>query len=374
MTTLTRLSVDGLRNLATQTINPHPGVNLILGDNGQGKTNLLEAIYLLAYQLSFRTGRTDPVIAWGRDEAVARGAVATAGGATTIALRLPRAGRRTVLVDDKPAAPGVTLAAAPVVLFAPNDLVTLRGAGVERRALLDRAIAVHWPDSVEIMRSYRRLLRQRNELLRRAREVTVSDAEHATWEAQLAAAAADLWAVRHRFVATWQEVAAPLFQQISAFCAPLAIRYTTGGEVDPADPAAAGASLRESLARRRPLDLRTLTTSVGPHRDEFSPWLGELECRSYASQGQLRAVAIALRMAQVELYRGHHGTTPILLLDELFAELDEGRSQRLAAAIAAAGGQVFIAAVAGERLDRWLPSARHFAVRAGVIAGVDGLS
>jgi len=371
VTTLTRLAVDGVRNLATQAIDFHPGVNLILGDNGQGKTNLLEAIYLLAYQLSFRTGRNDPVIAHGGDAAVVRGELVTAGGVMTLSLRLPRAGRRTVLVDDKPAAPGATLAVAPVVLFAPNDLVTLRGPGVERRALLDRAIAVHWPEAVEIMRGYRRLLRQRNELLRRAREMPVSDAEHCAWEVPLAAAAADLWAVRQRFVAAWQEVAAPLFEQISAFCEPLAIRYTTGGEASPADPAAARESLRATLARRRQQDLRTLTTSVGPHRDEFSPWLGELECRRYASQGQLRAVAIALRMAQVELYRGHHGTTPILLLDELFAELDERRSQHLATTIAADRGQVFIAAVAGERLDRWLPRARHFAVRAGVITGVD---
>jgi len=371
VTTLSRLAVDGVRNLATQVLDLHPGVNLILGDNGQGKTNLLEAIYLLAYQLSFRTGRSDPVIALGGDAALVRGEIAIPGGVTTLSLRLPRVGRRTVLVDGKPAAPGATLAVAPVVLFAPNDLVTLRGAGVDRRALLDRAIAVHWPDSVEIMRAYRRLLRQRNELLRRAREVPVSDAEHVAWEEQLAAAATDLWAVRHRFVAAWQEVAAPLFQQISAFCEPLAIRYTTGGEASPADPAVARESLRASLARRRLRDLRTLTTSVGPHRDEFSPWLGELECRRYASQGQLRAVAIALRMAQVELYRRHHGTTPILLLDELFAELDERRSRHLAATIAADGGQVFIAAVAGERLDRWLPGARHFAVRAGVITGVD---
>jgi len=371
VTTLTRLAVDGIRNLATQAVAFHPGVNLILGDHGQGKTNLLEAIYLLAYQLSFRTGRNDPVIAHGGDAAVVRGEIATAGGVTTIALRLPRVGRRTVLVDGKPAAPGATLAVAPVVLFAPNDLVTLRGAGEERRALLDRAIAVHWPEAVEIMRGYRRLLRQRNDLLRRAREVAVSDAEHSAWEVQLAAAAADLWAVRDRYVAAWQEVAAPLFQQISAFCEPLAIRYTTGGGTSPANPAAARESLRASLARRRLRDLRTLTTSVGPHRDDFSPWLGELECRRYASQGQLRAVAIALRMAQVELYRGYHGATPILLLDELFAELDERRSRHLAATIAADGGQVFIAAVAGERLDRWLPSARHFAVRAGVITGAD---
>jgi DNA replication and repair protein RecF len=371
VTTLTRLAVDGVRNLATQGVDFHPGVNLILGDNGQGKTNLLEAIYLLAYQLSFRTGRSDPVIAQGGDAAVVRGEVAIPGGVTTIALQLPKAGRRRVLVDGKPAAAGATLAVAPVVLFAPSDLPTLRGAGVERRALLDRAIAVHWPEAVEIMRAYRRLLRQRNELLRRAREAAVSDAEHDAWEAQLAAAGADLWAVRNRYVTAWQAVVAPLFHEISAFSEPLTIRYNTRGTPSPADPTAAREALRVGLARCRRQDLRTLTTSVGPHRDEFSPWLGELECRRYASQGQLRAVAIALRMAQVELYRRDYEAAPILLLDELFAELDERRSQHLAATLAADGGQVFIAAVTGERLDRWLPGARHFVVRAGVITGVD---
>jgi DNA replication and repair protein RecF len=367
---LTRLSVDGFRNLASQTIDLHDGVNLVVGDNGQGKTNLLEAIYLLAYQLSFRTGRTEPLIAAGGEKALVRGELCD-GPASTVALALPRLGRRTVLVDGKPANPGATLATAPVVLFAPNDLVTLRGAGAERRGFLDRAIAVQWPNAVATMRTYRRLLRQRNELLRRAREVTVSAGEHRTWEQQLAAAAGALWDVRQRFVAAWQEVAGPVFHEISAFPEPLSIRYTIASgaprETPPVDPSLAVERLRDSLAHHRSQDLRTFTTSVGPHRDDFSPHLGELACRQYASQGQLRAVAIALRMAQTELYRREHGTLPILLLDELFAELDERRGAQLAGGVAAGGGQVVIAAVGAERLDRWLPSARHFRVHRGVV-------
>jgi DNA replication and repair protein RecF len=370
VTALTRLSVDGFRNLAAQAIDLDPGVNLVVGDNGQGKTNLLEAIYLLAYQLSFRTGRVDPLITAGRDEAVVRAEVAN-DSASTIALRLPRVGRRTVLVDGKPGAPGITLAAVPIVLFAPTDLVSLRGAGAERRGLLDRAIAVQWPDAVATMRTYRRLLRQRNELLRRAREVAVSDAEHRTWERQLAAAAVELWSVRRRFVAAWQEVAGPIFHEISAFPEHLSIRYNVASgaprETPPADPPLAVERLRDSLAHRRSQDLRTFTTSVGPHRDDFSPQLGELPCRQYASQGQLRAVAIALRMAQVELYRRDHGTIPILLLDELFAEFDERRGAHMATTVAAGGGQAVIAAVGAERLDRWLPGARHFRVHRGVV-------
>lgn len=370
MTALTRLSVDGFRNLVAQSIGFDRGINLIVGDNGQGKTNLLEAIYLLAYQLSFRSGRCEPLIAVGRDQAVVRGELGD-GTTSTLALCLPRVGRRTVLVDGKPANSSVTLAAAPVVLFAPNDLVSLRGAGAERRALLDRAIAVQWPDAVATMRTYRRVLQQRNELLRRARTITVSDAEHRTWELQLAAAAVALWAVRWRFVAVWQEVAGPLFHEISAFPEPLSIRYNVASgaprETAPADVPLAVERLRDSLAHRRSQDLRTLTTSVGPHRDDFSPWLGELDCRQYASQGQLRAVAVALRMAQVELYRRDHGTVPILLLDELFAELDERRGAHVAATAAGGGGQVVIAAVGAERLDRWLPRARHFRVHRGVV-------
>jgi DNA replication and repair protein RecF len=370
VTALTRLSVDGFRNLAAQAIDLDPGVNLIVGDNGQGKTNLLEAIYLLAYQLSFRSGRPEPLIAAGRDEAVVRGELGD-DAASTLAVRLPRVGRRTVLADGKPATPAVTLAAAPVVLFAPTDLVSLRGGGAERRGLLDRAIAVQWPDAVETMRTYRRLLRQRNELLRRARDVAVSDAEHRTWEQQLAAAGIALWQVRRRFVAAWEEVAGPLFHEISAFPDHLSIQYNiafaASHETTPANPPLAVERLRDSLAHRRSQDLRTFTTSVGPHRDDFSPHLGDLACRQYASQGQLRAVAVALRMAQAELYRRDHGSVPILLLDELFAELDERRGAHVAAAVAAGGGQVVIAAVGAARLDRWLPSARHFRVHRGVV-------
>ncbi|HBB40444.1 MAG: hypothetical protein COZ96_12095 [Nitrospirae bacterium CG_4_8_14_3_um_filter_70_85] len=357
VTTLARLNVDTFRNLASQTVSLAPGVNLVVGANGQGKTNLLEAIYLLAYQTSFRSAVAEPLVAVGCDAATVGGEV-VAGGATlrlrlTVALR----GRRRFDLDGTAATAAEGLAACPVILFAPTDLGAIRGGGGERRALLDRAAAVHEPSAVAVMRRYRHCLLQRNQLLRRAAAGRVDEQEHLTWEHALAAAGAALHAVRARYVAAWAPAAAAILAQISRFPAPLSIRYTG------APPAGSlgeepTQALAAALAQRRAHDLRLGITSIGPHRDDLLLALGDLDCRRFASQGQARAVAIALRIGQVTLFCAAHATPPILLLDDLFAELDRERRERLATFLAEGGGQVVVTAVDGELPDALHPAAR----------------
>jgi len=223
--------------------------------------------------------------------------------------------------------------------------------------MLDRAVAVHEPSAVAVMRRYRRALRQRNQLLRRAAEQPVEEVEHLTWEHELAAAGAALRAVRQGYVAAWAGAATSILAAISSFPAPLSIQYT--GAVAEGSPSEdQTASLAAALAQRRPHDLRYSTTSIGPHRDDLLLALGDLDCRRFASQGQVRAVAIALRIAQVALFRDAHATTPILLLDDLFAELDRERRHRLATFLAEDGGQVVVTAVDGELPDELRPDAR----------------
>ncbi|RMF87469.1 MAG: DNA replication and repair protein RecF [Nitrospirae bacterium] len=345
--TLLHLELDAFRNLGRQAVEFAQGVNLVVGKNGQGKTNLLEAIYCLAYQTSFRAAVSEPLVAAGAEVAALAAGVEAAGVRLRIELALPRRGRRRCTLDGRPASAAETLASCPVVLFAPDDLELVRGPAAGRRALLDRALALQRPETVALMRRYRRCLKQRNQLLKRAAEAPVSEAEHAAWEEELAAGGAALQAAREAFCGRLAAVAGALFRELTAFPDPLEIRYNAAG-AEAAVGEARAAWLAAELRRRRPHDLRAGTTTLGPHRDDLVLALGGLDCRRFASQGQARAVAIALRVAQVVLYREAHATTPLLLLDDLFAELDAPRRERLARFLADVGGQVVITAVAGE--------------------------
>lgn len=357
MASLIHLEVNGFRNLAPQGVAFAAGINLVVGANGQGKTNLIEAIYLLAYQTSFRTASAEPLVAVGGDTATIGGEVVESDARLRLRFTLPCRGRRHLDLDGTAANAADGLAACPVILFAPTDLGAIRGAAGERRTLLDRALAVHAPPAVAVMRRYRHALRQRNQLLRRAAERAVEEAEHLTWERELAVAGTALRRIRQEYAAAWASAAAATLAQISSFPAPLSIQYT-GALAEGSTGENQAASLAAALAQRRPHDLRLKTTTLGPHRDDLCLTLGDLDCRHYASQGQVRAVAIALRIAQVVLFREAHTTTPILLLDDLFAELDRKRRRYLATFLAEAGGQVVVTAVDGELPETFHPDAR----------------
>lgn len=357
MATLARLEVDTFRNLAPQTVELAAGVNLVVGANGQGKTNLIEAIYLLAYQTSFRVASAEPLVAAGSDTATVGGEVAEGGATLRLRFTLPRRGRRHLDLDGTTATAADGLAACPVILFAPTDLGAIRGSAGEHRTLLDRAVAVHAPSAVAVMRRYRHALRQRNHLLRRGADGGVAEAEHLTWERELAVAGAALRRVRQGYAAAWASAAAAALAQISSFPAPLSIQYT-GAPAEGSTGEDQVVSLAAALAQRRPHDLRLGTTTIGPHRDDLHLALGDLDCRHYASQGQVRAMAIAMRIAQVVLFRDAHTTTPILLLDDLFAELDRKRRRYLATFLAETGGQVVVTAVDGELPETFHPDTR----------------
>ncbi len=306
------LRVAGFRNLRPCTFVPSPRFSIVSGENGQGKTNLLEALYLAGTLRSFRTAHADEMIGWGEDRASVATRVERGGIERVYEIALaPR--RKTVTLDGKtPRTLGEYFGDFNVVLFAPEDLRVPRGSPGGRRRFLDRAVFNRRAGFLDDAQRYARALRSRNAVLRDGQP---SDELLDAWDVQLLASGTRVLAARRAYLAELL----PYFQ--AAFKAIVGDGYeaslTYEGSELPFEEA-----LRE--ARRR--DLARRQTTVGPHVDDLEFQLDGKAARAFASQGQLRALVLAWKTAEMRLLRDVHGDAPVLLLDDVSSELDERRN------------------------------------------------
>jgi len=324
-------SLDGVR------IELGPGIVSLVGPNGIGKTNLLEALYFALTGRSFRTSDRRELIPFGAPLARAEAAVEDDDGTRSRLLAsVSRAEGRRHLLDGSPADPA-TLARRrpPVAVFSPDRLTLVKGPPGERRAHLDLFVAARRPSRSELRRRYGQALAQRNALLARVAAGGASPAELDVWDAALADAAAPLIAARAEAV---DELAAPF----AATAAELGLEGTASIAYA---PRAAGdaAALREGLAERRAADLRLGRSSWGPHLDELKIDLDGRALRRYGSQGQQRAALLALLFAERDVLLEARRVVPLMLLDDVMSELDPGRRERLAERLSR-GGQALVTA------------------------------
>jgi len=341
---LRSLALRDFRNLARLDIAiPEDGV-AIVGENGQGKTNLLEAVYYLHLLRSARGARDVDVVRFGAPgfHVAAR---ADGGAHHELSAGFERAGRRKrVKVDGaEPARLSDALGALPCVLFSPADVELVAGAPTARRRYLDILLALSSRPYLAALQRYRHALAQRTAALRNvAREGSRSEQRVAVWEAPLAEHGAVLWRERVR----WTESAATRFAEVCASIgekAPVGLRYATsldpiGAELDDVRDA-----LVRAIEEKRPLDLRRGLTHAGPHRDDLALTLDGRELRAFGSAGQQRTAAIALRLLEGDTLNERLGARPLLLLDDPFAELDVRRSARILDLLAADGmGQTLL--------------------------------
>ncbi len=331
---LRSLRLTSVRNLAPLTLQPAPRFNVLYGDNGQGKTNLLEAIYAIGTLRSFRTQRLAELIAFGAEGAhlVASVMRDEMERVCEVTLR-PRS--RVVRLDGKAARPiSKYFGQFNVVLFAPEDLQVPRGSPADRRRFLDRAVFNHSMTHLDQVRSYDRVLKNRNALLRNlegqrrpsgpdAELLTVLDQQLAHWGARLIDARRRLLdAMRPRF-----QVA---FESITRTGATTDVEYLTADELASAGSAAElEEGLQALLVQRRSVDIARSATTVGPHRDDLRFLFQDKSASAFASQGQLRALVLAWKTAELELLARIHGESPILLLDDVSSELDPDRNRYL---------------------------------------------
>lgn len=337
-----RLYADGFRNLDTVELYPQPRFNVLTGDNGQGKTNILEAIWLLSGLRSFRTRKLSECVHFDKDTAELAARVRRMDSASDVGLRLaPR--RNTLFIDGKQQARGRDfLGRLVAVLFTADDLRLPHAEPAKRRRYLDRALWTHDRAYVKTLRDFEKALAQRNGLLKNHIGRGIDPGMLAVFDDMVSATGAVVALCRERFVAAFS---LQVQQQLSAFGAAgmsCGLRYDSkyGGGVDEVD--ARAALLAEGLLAKRDVDRRRGFTSVGPHHDDMTLLVNERPARLHASQGQCRALVLAMKIAELRSLEQAHGEAPLLLMDDVSSELDKTRNAALMHHLDALGGQVFL--------------------------------
>jgi len=340
---VTAVEARPLRSLAQTRIDLGPGIVSLVGPNGVGKTNLLEALYFALTGRSFRTSDRRDLIPFGGTFARAEATVRDDDGIECRLLAsVSRGEGRRHLLDGNTADPG-TLARSrpPVAVFSPDRLTLIKGPPGERRAHLDRFVAARWPSRGDMRQRFGQVLAQRNALLSRLAAGRGAPGELDVWDATFGDAASALVEAR----------AAAIGDLAEPFAEAAAELGLEGGATLEYAPRAEGsaAEIRTGLAERREADLRLGRTSWGPHLDELKIATGGRSLRRYGSQGQQRAALLALLFAEREALLEARRISPLLLLDDVMSELDPGRRERLVERLAL-GGQALITAAAEDSL------------------------
>ncbi len=323
----------GFRNLQLPAFEPGSHFNVIHGDNGAGKSNLLEAIHYLGALKSFRGAKTDDLIALGEDQALLEAKLEGGPAPHKLRIQLGRSQRRRLELDGKrPRSTSAWHQSVRMVLFHPGDLVLASGSADKRRAFLDRMLEQMDPIYGSSLASYEKALRSRNRLLKDA----ASDRRSVrAYDAILSKAGAVIGQARRRLIEDLAPRVVHAFSEVFAGDTPLAVRYLP--RVEPSEEVIA-----ETLERAFSKDLARGFTADGPHGDDLELRLHEVGARHHGSQGQHRTIVLALKTAELDLLSERTGRVPILLLDDVSSELDRSRNRRFFEVLSRAGGQVFL--------------------------------
>ncbi|MGI8679585.1 MAG: DNA replication/repair protein RecF [Jatrophihabitans sp.] len=379
------LSVADFRNWHAADVAFEPGSAVLIGPNGQGKTNLVEALGYLATLGSHRVPTDAPLIRTGADRAVVRAAVVADDRELRVELELVagRPNRAKLNGSPVPRARDV-LGVLRTVLFAPEDLAIVRGDPSERRRFLDELVVARTPRLAGVRADYDRVLKQRAALLKsaggRSRSTGIDLPTLDLWDRHLAVHGAELLTARLAAVRSVRPHAAQAYAQVAPTSAELTLQYATAlvaslpelalpdavPELDQVEDA-----LLAELAKARPAELDRGVNLVGPHRDDLDLALGELPLRGYASHGEGWSAALSLRLGSYELLRADRlpGGDPVLILDDVFAELDAGRREQLAV-VAARAEQAIVTAAVSSDVPAGLVGARY-SVAGGTINRVE---
>jgi len=336
---LDRVWLTDVRSYETAELELAPGLTALLGDNGQGKTNVLEAIAWLATLQSFRGAPTEALIRQGAERAVIRAEGEREGRAILVEAELVASGRNRVLINRQPLKRArELLGVLRVTVFAPDDLELVKGGPSERRRYVDDALVASHRRYDALRSELDKVLKQRNALLKGAGGRLDESAAFTldVWDAKLVETGGALALARQRLLERLEPVLRETYDAVANRPAEITATYV-------ADWTALG--LAEALAAARKDDVRRGVSTVGPHRDDIELRLAGLPSRTHASQGEQRSLALALRLAAHRVITEVTGSAPVLLLDDVFSELDPDRSDALLANLPA--GQTVLTSASG---------------------------
>jgi DNA replication and repair protein RecF len=378
------LTLGGFRSYDSLQVEIDTGAHVIVGPNAAGKTNLIEALVMLSRGRSHRSSSESEMIRWGHDLARIEAGVDLDTAHPEPRAREPRhrievvmrqpgsttGGRKRVRIDGVARRPNAASAILRTVLFAPEDMTLISGAPALRRGFLDALVAQREPTAAATMTTYARALTQRNSLLRRIREDVASRDELAYWDGVLIESGGELLAWRR---ATLDALAGPLaaaHREIAPAEPRLATRYVTNAP--PTELEDDRTALRRRLRETAEKEIWNGATLVGPHRDDIVLESAGRDLASFASRGQQRSAILALKLAELDLLAALDGRPPLLLLDDVFSELDPDRRTHLVRRIEALP-QALVTTTTTDDLDPALvASASVWTIEPGVVRSVRG--
>ncbi len=370
-----RLELVDFRSYAQVAVEFEPGSSVLVGPNGVGKTNLAEALGYVSALASRRVANDAPLVRAGAATAVIRCAIVHDGRELLVELEIVPGKANRARLNRAPARrPRDVVGALRLVMFAPEDLELIRGDPAERRRYLDDLLVTRQPRYAGVRADYERVVKQRNALLRTAyltRKVGHRDGDLSTldvWDAHLARHGAELLAGRLELVTALTPHVSKAYDAVAAGRGAAGMGYRSSlGDGLAGDRPALEADLAAALAGARRSEVERGVTLVGPHRDDLALTLGPLPAKGYASHGESWSYALALRLAAYDLLRAD-GIEPVLVLDDVFAELDAGRRDRLADLVGGAG-QLLVTCAVPDDVPAALRGARY-EVRDGEVARV----
>ncbi len=324
------LQVINFRNLRFLRAELGEGIHLVHGPNAQGKTNLLEAVHLLVTGRSFRTNLDREMVPWNRDgyeATLIRARVEKSGDEERFLLTFNQS-EKHIFVNGTPIGRlGELVGRINAVLFTPSDLQLVQGAPGLRRRFLDIELSQVSRPYLHHLQRYDLALRQRNALLKQHQRRPSLPGELAAWDVQLAEHGSEITAARGAALARLSALAAETYADIAGGAERLALRYAPSVDRAGTDAASIRGQMLDALASAQPDDIRRGSTSVGPHRDDFTFLIEGHDARDFGSQGQQRSCILAMKLAELNLMEEATGETPILMLDDLMSELDESRKR-----------------------------------------------
>ncbi len=316
-----RLELADYRNYATLDLEFDKGTNILYGDNAQGKTNILEAIYMAATTKSHKGSKDKEMIGFGKEEAHIRTYLEKEGVGTRVDMHLRKAGSKGIAIDgQKIKKAAELLGLCNVVFFSPEDLSIIKNGPAERRRFVDMELCQLDSFYLYNLNHYNKIVNQRNKLLKDMYMNPELKDTLAIWDSQLVSFGSKIVERRKLFVDQLNEIIYEIHKKLSGGKEELIISY---------EPDVAIEEFEKSLRYNQDRDIRMKQTSIGPHRDDFAFLNKDVDIRKYGSQGQQRTAALSLKLSEIELVKKIAKDTPILLLDDVLSELDSNRQNYL---------------------------------------------